>query len=183
MELDHPERQQGLEPRRRFPSRIILPALIAIVAATLLAAGLALTKNGSTPIGTGVVVIETNLAYQGGQAAGTGMVLDVVGRDPDQQPRDPRRHRHQGRVPAPGGAMRPRSSATTSRTTLPSCRRAAPSDLKTAPLGSSSSVDVGQSVQAVGNAGGTGSLSQPPAPSPASAARSPSAMTRAAART
>jgi S1-C subfamily serine protease len=32
-------------------------------------------------------------------------------------------------------------------------------DLKTAPLGSSSSVDVGQSVQAVGNAGGTGYLS------------------------
>ena len=30
-------------------------------------------------IGTGVVVIETNLGYQGGQAAGTGMVLTSSG--------------------------------------------------------------------------------------------------------
>jgi S1-C subfamily serine protease len=42
-------------------------------------AGLAFASTQSAPIGTGVVVIDTNLAYQGGQAAGTGMVLTRSG--------------------------------------------------------------------------------------------------------
>ena len=159
MELDHPERQQGLEPRRRFPSRIILPALIAIVAATLLAAGLALTKNGSTPIGTGVVVIETNLAYQGGQAAGTGMVLTSSGEILTNN------HVIRGatdikvRVPSTGRSYAAEVVGYDLTDDVAVLQASGAADLKTAPLGSSSSVDVGQSVQAVGNAGGTGYLS------------------------
>jgi S1-C subfamily serine protease len=41
--------------------------------------GLTRARTQSTAVGTGVVVIETNLAYQGGQAAGTGMVLTSSG--------------------------------------------------------------------------------------------------------
>lgn len=159
MELDHPERQQGLEPRRSFPARIILTALIAIVAATLLAAGLALTKNGSTPIGTGVVVIETNLAYQGGQAAGTGMVLTSSGEILTNN------HVIRGatdikvRVPSTGRSYAAEVVGYDLTDDVAVLQASGAADLKTAPLGSSSSVDVGQSVQAVGNAGGTGYLS------------------------
>jgi S1-C subfamily serine protease len=159
VELDHPERQQGLEPRRRFPTRIILTALIAIVAAALLAAGLALTKNGSTPIGTGVVVIETNLAYQGGQAAGTGMVLTSSGEILTNN------HVIRGatdikvRVPSTGRSYAAEVVGYDLTDDVAVLQASGAADLKTAPLGSSSSVDVGQSVQAVGNAGGTGYLS------------------------
>src|SRR6478609_4199123 len=40
---------------------------------------LVLADNKAAPIGTGVVVIETNLAYQNAAAAGTGMVLTSSG--------------------------------------------------------------------------------------------------------
>ena len=40
----------------------------------------AATRTTSRPIGTGVVVIETNLAYQNAAAAGTGIVLTSSGR-------------------------------------------------------------------------------------------------------
>ena len=42
-------------------------------------AAFAATGTGAPPIGTGVVVIDTNLAYQGAAAAGTGMVLTSSG--------------------------------------------------------------------------------------------------------
>jgi S1-C subfamily serine protease len=159
VELDDPERQQSLEPRRRFPTRIILAALIAIVAATLAAAGLALTKNGATPIGTGVVVIETNLAYQGGQAAGTGMVLTSSGEILTNN------HVIRGatdikvHVPSTGRSYAAEVVGYDFTDDVAVLQASGAADLKTASLGSSSSVDVGQPVQAVGNAGGTGYLS------------------------
>ena len=158
MELDHPERQQGLEPRRRFPTRIILTALIAIVAAALLAAGLALTKNGSTPIGTGVVVIETNLGYQGGQAAGTGMVLTSSGEILTNN------HVIRGAtdikvvVPKTGQSYSAQVVGYDVSHDVALLRTSGASNLKTISQGDSGSVSPGQSVQAVGNAGGTGRL-------------------------
>ena len=67
MELDDTERPQGTHPLRRFRTRIVLMALVAVAAAAV-AAGLAFAKTHSASIGTGVVVIDTNLAYQGEQA-------------------------------------------------------------------------------------------------------------------
>jgi S1-C subfamily serine protease len=130
--------------------------------AALAAAGLALTKPGSTPVGTGVVVIETNLAYQGGQAAGTGMVLTSS-----------------GEILTNNHVIR---GATDIRVTLPGTGRSYPAEvvgysvsddvavlqtsgaanLQPVSVGSSSSVDVGESVLALGNAGGTGHLSHAP---------------------
>src|SRR5215471_16697051 len=44
-----------------------------------LAAGLAFAHGNQRRLGNGVVVIQTNLAYQDGEAAGTGTVLSSSG--------------------------------------------------------------------------------------------------------
>ena len=69
----------------------IRTALATLVALAAVGSGAAYAASRTTmkPIGTGVVVIDTNLAYQGGSAAGTGMVLTSSGEILDQQPRDP----------------------------------------------------------------------------------------------
>ena len=79
MELDLPARQPGREPVRRFRARTFLAVLIAVVVVAAIVAGLTRVRTQSAAVGSGVVVIETNLAYQGGQAAGTGMVLTSSG--------------------------------------------------------------------------------------------------------
>ena len=63
---------------KRFRTRFALLAVTAALVASV-AAGLAFARSGSAPIGTGVVVVDTDLGYQGGQAAGTGMVLSSSG--------------------------------------------------------------------------------------------------------
>jgi hypothetical protein len=80
VELDQPERVKSGLPLRRFHARTVLAALIAVVVVATAAAGLARTRTRSAPVGSGVVIIETNLGYQGGQAAGTGVVLTSSGR-------------------------------------------------------------------------------------------------------
>lgn len=61
---------------RRSPVSLAVVALAAILVATFsVRAAFARTAAG----GTGVVVIDTNLGYQGGRAAGTGMVLTSSG--------------------------------------------------------------------------------------------------------
>ena len=56
---------------RRSHVRVVLLVLVGVVAVAV-GAGLALADNKAAPIGTGVVVIETNLAYQNAAAAGPG---------------------------------------------------------------------------------------------------------------
>src|SRR5262252_3486767 len=63
---------------RRFHVRFALLAAVALATATT-AAGIATAQGRTTPLGTGVVAINTQLGYQGGQAAGTGMVLTSSG--------------------------------------------------------------------------------------------------------
>ena len=157
MELDDTERPQGTSPLRRFHTRIVVAAVAAAVAATI-AAGLAFAETRPAPIGNGIVVIDTGLAYQNGQAAGTGMVLTSS-----------------GVVLTNNHVIR---NATTIKIVVPSTGRSYSasvvgydatddvavlqatdaSNLKTVSLGNSADVSNGQSVTAVGNAGGTGSL-------------------------
>jgi len=142
---------------KRFSRRALMLALAGIVAAGI-ATGMALAAR-STPasIGSGVVVIETNLAYQNGAAAGTGIVLTK-----------------NGRILTNNHVIR---GATTIKVVLPGAGRSytakvvgydvvddvavlqanSASNLKTSALSTSTPV-VGQVVTAVGNAGGTGSL-------------------------
>src|SRR5438552_13688490 len=68
---------------RSVPRRVALLVLVGLVVASSVAAVIALAhggaKSSATPIGSGVVVIDTNLAFQGAAAAGTGMVLTSSG--------------------------------------------------------------------------------------------------------
>jgi S1-C subfamily serine protease len=159
VELDQPEREPGMEPVRRFRSRTVLAALIVIVVAAALAVGLAVTRTQSAPVGTGVVIIETNLGFQGGQAAGTGMVLTSSGEVLTNN------HVIRGatdikvEVPSTGQSYTAKVVGYSVSDDVAVLQASGASNLKAAPLGDSATVDAGQSVQAVGNAGGTGRLS------------------------
>ena len=130
--------------------------LTLIVAAAALGAGTA--TGARTSAQTGVVVVDTNLAYQNGAAAGTGMVLT-----------------QDGQVLTNNHVIR---GATTIRVVVPQTRRSYAarvvgysisadvallqltnaSGLATVALADSTKVEPGQTVTAVGNAGGTGRL-------------------------
>ena len=147
-----------MEPARRFRARTVLAVLIAVVVVAALVAGFTRASTHSTPVGTGVVVIETNLGYQGGQAAGTGMVLTSSGEILTNN------HVIRGAtdikvvVPNTGQSYSARVVGYDVTHDVALLETSGASNLKTASLGDSGSVNPGQSVQAVGNAGGTGRL-------------------------
>ena len=159
MELDLPARQPGREPVRRFRARTVLAVLIAVVVVAAVAAGLTRARTQSTAVGSGVVVIETNLGYQGGQAAGTGMVLTSSGEILTNN------HVIRGAtdikvvVPKTGQSYSAQVVGYDVSHDVALLRASGASNLKTISQGDSASVNPGQSVQAVGNAGGTGRLS------------------------
>ena len=76
---------------RSHPRRIVLLVVAGLLAAAV-GAVIALARGGGTPtttsivapstgsIGAGVVVINTDLAFEGAAAAGTGMVLTPSGK-------------------------------------------------------------------------------------------------------
>ena len=158
MELDLPARQPGREPVRRFRARTVLAVLIALVAVSAIVAGLTRARTQSTAVGTGVVVVETNLGYQGGQAAGTGMVLTSSGEILTNN------HVIRGAtdikvvVPNTGQSYTAQVVGYDVSHDVALLRASGASNLKTISQGDSGSVNPGQSVQAVGNAGGTGRL-------------------------
>ncbi len=59
--------------------RLLVVGLLVASAAAAAAAVIALARGTTASVGDGVVVISTNLAYQGNAAAGTGMVLTSSG--------------------------------------------------------------------------------------------------------
>jgi S1-C subfamily serine protease len=139
----------------RLHVKVLLVIVVAAVAAGVASAAL---RRSAAPIGTGVVVVDTNLAYEDGAAAGTGMVLTSSGEVLTNN------HVIKGatsiRVVVPGTSH---SYAATvvgySRTkdvAVLQLRKA--SNLKTISVGRG--VTVGQSVTGLGNAGGTGKLTR-----------------------
>jgi S1-C subfamily serine protease len=130
----------------------------AAIAAAATAASIAFATTTAKPLGSGVVVIDTSLGLQGGEAAGTGMVLTS-----------------NGEILTNNHVIR---GATTVKIVLPGTRRSytarvlgydvtddvailkanGASNLKTVSLGNSATVKLRQTVRAVGNAGGTGTL-------------------------
>ncbi len=138
----------------------IRAALIALVGVLAVGTGAAFaaTRSSTTPIGTGVVVIDTNLAYQGGSAAGTGMVLTssgevltnnhvIAGATTIRVVVPKTKHTYSARVVG---------YDTTADVAVLQLQNA--SNLKTVAIGDASALRVGGHVTAVGNAGGTGSL-------------------------
>ncbi len=159
MELELPAREPGREPVRRFRARTVLAVLIAVVVVAAVVAGLTRARTQSTAVGSGVVVIETNLGFQGGQAAGTGMVLTSSGEILTNN------HVIRGAtdikvvVPNTGQSYSAQVIGYDVSHDVAVLRVSGASNLKTISQGDSGSVNAGQSVQAVGNAGGTGRLS------------------------
>ncbi len=144
-------------PASRSRARVVVAALAACVAAAI-AAGLALASTRPAPIGTGVVVIDTNLAYQGARAAGTGMVLTSSGTVLTNN------HVIRGAtairvvVPSTGRSFTAKVVGYDASGDVAVLQASGASNLKTVSVGSSAALIAGQSVTALGNAGGTGSL-------------------------
>src|SRR5947209_12363962 len=135
-------------------------AFVALAAAAGLAFGVhsALAHTSKATVQTGVVVVETNLAYQNGAAAGTGIVLTSSG--------EVLTNNHVIRGATTIKVIVPQTKKTytarvlgydlTADVALLQLNNA--SGLSTVSVGDSSKVTNGQSVTAVGNAGGSGSL-------------------------
>ena len=135
-------------------------ALVALVATIVIGSGAAFaaTRTTTRPIGTGVVVIDTNLAYRGASAAGTGIVLSssgeiltnnhvIAGATTIRVVVPTTTHTYTARVVG---------YDTTADVAVLQLRNA--SHLKTVTIGSASKLTLGARVKAVGNAGGTGTL-------------------------
>ena len=141
----------------RIHVRTALAALVALVAIGT-GTAFAATRTTSHPIGTGAVVIETNLAYQNAAAAGTGIVLTSSGRILTNN------HVIAGattiRVVVPKTThtytARVVGYDTTADVAVLQLQKA--SHLKTVTTANASSLKLGARVTAVGNAGGTGRL-------------------------
>jgi S1-C subfamily serine protease len=159
VELDTPAREQPARtPRPTIGT--LLAAVVGFVLAVAAVAGLLHVRAHSTATGTGtgVVVIETNLGYQGGQAAGTGIVLTSSGEVLTNN------HVIRGatdiriRVPSTGQSYSADVVGYSVSDDVAVLQANGASNLKAASLGDSESVDPGESVRALGNAGGTGRL-------------------------
>jgi S1-C subfamily serine protease len=143
----------------RSRTRLAAVSAIALVAATV-TARFALAQDRANPIGTGVVVIETNLGYQSGRAAGTGQVLTSSGRILTNN------HVIRGAttikivIPGTGRSYLARVVGYDVTNDVAVVQATSASNLKTIALGSSTKLTIGQLVKAVGNAGGTGSLTR-----------------------
>lgn len=141
----------------RFHARLVLATLVAL--ATIgVGAGLAFARRNASSIGTGVVVVNTKLGYQGGAAAGTGIVLTSSGEVLTNN------HVIQGatsvEVVVPGTTHQYSAKVVGYDVTadVAVLQVQGASNLKTAAIGDSSKVTAGQTVKALGNAGGAGTL-------------------------
>jgi S1-C subfamily serine protease len=139
-------------------ARFVLLVATGLVAGGI-AAELAFARGTSTPIGNGVVVIDTTLGYEGREAAGTGMVLTSSGEVLTNN------HVIRGAttirvlIPRTGRAYSARVVGYSVAADVAVLRLQGASNLKTVTLGTSSALRVGQAVTALGNANGAGLLS------------------------
>jgi S1-C subfamily serine protease len=154
---DDPIRMRRARRLGRVRTRFALLASVATVAVGV-GGGLAFASTRSTSIGTGVVVIDTNLAYQSGEAAGTGMVLTASGEILTNN------HVIRGAstikivVPGTGRSYTANVIGYDASADVAVLQASGASNLKTIVLGNSSTLKVGQTDTATGNAGGTGAL-------------------------
>jgi S1-C subfamily serine protease len=141
---------------RKLRRRVVLLLVVGVVVASV-GAGLALARGTATPIGSGVVVIDTNLAYQGGSAAATGMVLTSSGEVLTNN------HVIKGAttikvvVPKTGHSYKARVLGYDLTDDVALLQLQGASNLKTVSI-SSAKLQVGATVTALGNAGSTGSI-------------------------
>jgi S1-C subfamily serine protease len=161
----------ALDSVRRLPRRgvlLVIGLVVASIAASVgavmaLAHGTAAPTPTATPIvtgaiGSGVVLIDTDLAYQGAAAAGTGMVLTSSGKVLTNN------HVISGATtikvvdPKTGHSYKARVVGYDRTADVALLQLQGASDLKTVSI-SSANLSVGASVTARGNAGGDGKIS------------------------
>jgi S1-C subfamily serine protease len=141
---------------RALSKKVVVLVAMGVIVASV-GAGVALARGKATPIGTGVVVINTNLAYQGGSAAGTGMVLTSSGEVLTNNHVISGATTIKVTVPKTSHTYTARvvGYSVTSDVAVLQLQNA--SNLKTIST-SSAKLTVGASVTALGNAGGTGTI-------------------------
>jgi S1-C subfamily serine protease len=140
--------------------RKIRSLVVAFVALAAIGSGAAFaaTREAASSIGTGVVVINTNLRLEDTWAAGTGMVLTSSGRILTNN------HVIAGattiRVAVPNTARRyaARVVGYDIADDIAVLQLRSANNLRTVTIGSSAALALGASVTAVGNSGGTGRL-------------------------
>lgn len=142
---------------RRIHLRIGLLALVGLVAVGV-GAALAATRHATTQIGTGIVVINTNLAYQGASAAGTGMVLRSNGEILTNNHVIKGATRITVRIPGTSRSYTASVTGYDAADDVAVLRLANASNLKMVTTAAASKLVVGQTVRAVGNANGTGRI-------------------------
>jgi S1-C subfamily serine protease len=141
---------------RTLSRKIVLLVALGVLVASI-GAGVALARGNATPIGTGIVVVNTNLAYQGSQAAGTGMVLTSAGEVLTNN------HVINGAttikvtVPKTGHIYTATVLGYNKTADVAVLQLQGASNLKTIST-STAKLSVGTKVKALGNAGGTGTL-------------------------
>jgi S1-C subfamily serine protease len=145
--------RQVMHARLRGRFLLFLAAGFAVIA---VAASVAFARGSAPTVGTGVVVINTNLGYEGGAAAGTGMVLTKSGEVLTNN------HVIRGAtsikivVPGTGRLYSAKVVGYDVADDIAVLKAVGASNLKT--VATSSKLAVGQAVTAVGNANGTGRL-------------------------
>jgi S1-C subfamily serine protease len=133
--------------------------LVAIAASAAgVGARFAFAATRATPIGTGIVVINTNLAYEGDAAAGTGMVLTSSGEVLTNNHVIAGATTIKVAVPNTGHSYTARVAGYSRSSDVAVLELQNASNLKTVSVAGSSKLTVGAVVKAVGNAGGSGSF-------------------------
>jgi S1-C subfamily serine protease len=141
---------------RSLPRRVALLVVVGLLVASV-GAGIAFARGATAKIGSGVVVIDTNLAYQGSAAAGTGMVLTSSGEVLTNN------HVISGAttikvlVPKTGHSYKARVIGYDRTADVALLQLQGASNLKTVSI-SSAKLSLGATVTALGNAGGTGNI-------------------------
>jgi S1-C subfamily serine protease len=146
-----------MEIRRSARRRIVVLALAGL--ATLAVGARVVAASGKArPVGRGVVVIDTNLAYQGASAAGTGIVLTSSGKVLTNNHVINGATTIKAVLPGTGHSYTARVVGYDKTADVAVLQLEHASSLKTLSVGDSSSLTVGSLVTAYGNAGGTGSF-------------------------
>src|SRR5512132_2073159 len=152
-------RYQGGSVRLLRSSPVRRLVLVAVIAAMAIPVGGVPAAGGaSASSATGVVVIETRLGYANATAAATGMVLAPSGEvlTNNHVIRGATRIRVQ--VPETGHSYGARVLGYSVSADVALLKLRGASGLETVLVGNSSTVQMGDDVISVGNAGGTGSL-------------------------
>jgi S1-C subfamily serine protease len=143
-----------VRPPRRRVALLVLAGLAALGAGARVVSA----SEKATPIGRGVVVIDTNLAYQGASAAGTGIVLSSSGTVLTNNHVIDGATTIKAVLPGTGRSYTARVVGYDRTADVAVLQLQNASNLKTLRWGDSSSLTVGTLVTALGNAGGTGSF-------------------------